>query len=338
MNRTPTFQEAVTYFLGRHLPSLGVSRNTILAYRDTLKIMLRYASTVQGISPSKMSMSKFTVTFVTGFLDWLCSEKKCSSRTRNQRLACIHSLCRYIELESPETLSEVSRILTVRNKRETHRLVPYLSEHEMKLMLASPRTSTKIGRRDLALMTLLYDSGARVQELADIRIKDIRLESPALVVLHGKGDKYREVPLMHGTCDILRRYLVERAHDVSGTTPDAYLFTSQRGDKVTRWGVTHVIRKYETELRKKGTMKLRFPVTPHVFRHTKAMHALKAGVPLIYIRDLLGHCSVSTTEIYARADVEAKRKALEKVFVDIDEQKIPDWHEDKSLMNWLENL
>jgi len=340
MREQYSFQEMVTQFLGRHLPASGVSKNTLKAYRDTIKLMLEFASGTCGITPVKMSVESFTANFVSQFLTWLIETRKCSPRTRNQRLAGIHSFCKYIQFRSPETLVEIGKILSIRKMRETHKLVPYLTTEEMKIMLAAPDVATKSGRRDLAILTALYDSGARVQELSDIRIKDVRLENPALIVLHGKGNKYREVPIMKRTQDILRRHIAERTANLpfSVSADTLYLFGSQRNDKISRWGITHVIKKYERSLRKAGKLNLPFQITPHVFRHTKAMHALKAGVPLIYIRDLLGHNSVTTTEIYARANVDEKRKALENIFVDIGAAKLPDWREDKSLMDWLSRL
>lgn len=338
MREQYSFQEMVTQFLGRHLPASGVSANTLKAYRDTIKLMLEFAYGTCGITPVKMSIESFTADFVLRFLTWLIETRKCSPRTRNQRLAGIHSFCKYVQFKSPETLVEIGKIMSIRKMRETHKLVPYLTTEEMKIMLAAPNVATKSGRRDLAIMTTLYDSGARVQELSDIRVKDVRLENPALIVLHGKGDKYREVPILKRTQDILRRYIAERTANLPLPVDALYLFGSQRNAKISRWGITHVIKKYERSLHKAGKLNLPFQITLHVFRHTKAMHALKAGVPLIYIRDLLGHNSVTTTEIYARANVDEKRKALENVFVDVGTAKLPDWREDKNLMDWLNSL
>jgi len=181
---------------------------------------------------------------------------------------------------------------------------------------------------------VLYDTGARVQEVCDLRVRDVRLEHPALVVLTGKGQKARHVPLLGNTVNLLRTYMQENGMLQNGKS-DMPLFHNQRRNALTRGGITHILKKYMLAIQDKGVTG---KVTPHVLRHSKAMHLLKAGVNIVYIRDILGHVSIKTTEMYARVDMESKRKILESVYSDITPEKLPDWNKDENLLNFLENL
>ena len=154
----------------------------------------------------------------------------------------------------------------------------------------------------MVLLSVLYDTGARVQELVDIKLKHIRLDKPAVVTLHGKGNKTRQVPIMPSTVNLLRSYLASNKGNSGPARGDTPLFVNQRGEVLSRWGVSHIIDKYVRKAQENGELCVGFPITPHVFRHSKAMHMLHAGINLFYIRDILGHVDVSTTEIYARAD------------------------------------
>jgi site-specific recombinase XerD len=200
--------------------------------------------------------------------------------------------------------------------------------------LKQPNWQTKDGRRDVTLLSMLYDTGARVQEICDLRVKDVRLEYPALVTLTGKGCKSRHVPLVGNTVNLLKTYMQENDMRQNGKQ-DMPLFFNQRHTALTRKGITHILQKYADEL--KGT-DIPQKVSPHMLRHSKALHLLKAGVNLLMIRDILGHASIQTTEIYARVDMETKRKVLENVYADITPEKLPDWNQDKNLLDFLGNL
>ena len=189
------------------------------------------------------------------------------------------------------------------------------------------------------ILSVLYDSGARVQELVDIRIKDVRTEAPAIITLHGKGNKVRQVPIMSSTAELLKNYL-EKYKPVTGIAKgDQPLFINQKKQSLSRWGVTYIINKYVEKAKENTDFKVDFNVTPHVFRHSKAVHMVRAGINLIYIRDFLGHVDCCTTEIYARIDTETKRNAIEKACKDIfPEEKTTDWTADENLMSFLETL
>lgn len=198
-----------------------------------------------------------------------------------------------------------------------------------------PNTTKMWGRRDQVLLCLLYDTGARVQEIIDLTIGDIRLESPTTVKLTGKGRKRRTVPLMSQTALLLKNYLDEqKLMEKKSSCP---VFFNRQQKKLTRKGVTYILGKYVKQAAEVTSMPT-FNITPHIFRHTKAMHLLNADVNMFYIRDILGHVDISTTEIYARVDAEKKRAILEKISSDSMPSKLPSWQEDRSLMTWLKNL
>ena len=199
-----------------------------------------------------------------------------------------------------------------------------------------PDTSTRKGRRHLVLLTVLYDTAARVSELTNICLKDVRLEPPAIITLHGKGGKIRSVPLMKQTVTLLREYLAENGI-LPQRNPDFPLFWNSRRQKLTRSGVTFILQKY-AEMAQSVSPEVPGRITPHVMRHTKAMNLVQADVNPIYIKDLLGHADISTTEIYARADSEAKRAALEKAAATLELPTASAWERDAELIEWLSSL
>lgn len=213
----------------------------------------------------------------------------------------------------------------------------YLTPDNIRLLLNQPDTSTKRGRRNLTLLSLLYDSGARVQEIADLTVESVRLEPPAQVKLIGKGSKARVVPLMQNTVNLLKGYLEENDLLLSHKFQFP-LFSNSRNEKLTRAGISYILGKYAIAAKKQSNT---FPepnlITPHILRHSKAMHLLEAGVNLVYIRDILGHVDIATTEVYARANLAMKQAALEKVS-NISNVNIPSWLNNDSLLEWLNNF
>ncbi|MBI2266888.1 MAG: tyrosine-type recombinase/integrase [Armatimonadetes bacterium] len=210
--------------------------------------------------------------------------------------------------------------------------------HEaLEAILNQPDRKTSAGRRDLLLLTVLYDSGARVQELTDLLVRDIRLTQPATITLRGKGRKVRHVTLMSRTAILLKNYLEERRLTAADRS-DYPLFFNSRRQKLTRAGVSYIIDKYVKAVKEQNTILLPDKVSPHVFRHTKAMHLLQANVNLVYIRDFLGHASVTTSEIYARADARMKRLALEQAYSLAVINDVPAWQDDQDLLSWLQKV
>lgn len=206
----------------------------------------------------------------------------------------------------------------------------------MRSILSQPDLSTRYGLRDAAILSLLYDSGARVQELVDLRVRDIRIDTPATVTLTGKGKKTRTVPIMKQSLDLLKIYM-ERFNCFEKLNYDKPLFFNRQNGRLTRSGITYILKKHVALAGNDMTMP-DSAISPHVFRHTKAMHMLRADINLYYIRDFLGHVDVATTEVYARADAEMKRTALEKANLDVVPSHPSAWTTDVELLNWLKGL
>jgi integrase/recombinase XerD len=323
-------------FLTAHLAGLrGCSPNTVASYRDTFKLLIVFFRDDRSIPPEKLALDCIDVTAITGFLDWLEASRHNSVSTRNQRLAAISSFYRWMQSQDPARMACCQDILAIPAKKQAQPGVNHLSVEQTRRLLAQPDRSTRRGRRDATLLATLYDTAARVQELADLTVRDIRLETPAMAALTGKGDKTRHVPLGDNTAALLNAYLAEYRLNAPGHD-DRAVFVNQHGRKLSRGGIAWIIRKYQAMT---GDAALaNAELSPHVLRHSKAMHLYDAGVPLPYIRDILGHVDLSTTEIYARASTEAKRRALEAAYVDIVSDDLPEWNQDPGLLNWLATL
>lgn len=332
------FSYGLTNYLSKYLPSeVGCSSNTIKSYRDTFSLFLRFCNQVYNIKPEKITLSIMNREIVESFLTWLQEERGNSNSTRNQRLAAIHAFCKYLQYEQPHELFHLQGIIAIPVKKMDKPVVSYLSIEAIKFLLKQPNRKTTKGRRDLVLLSLLYDSGARVQEISDLKVADIRTEYPATVKLKGKGNKTRIVPLMKPIVNLLIQYLKENRLD-SPNCKEYLLFTNSSGRKLTRSGIAFILKKYFNMIREKKSLILPKSISPHVVRHSKAMHLLQSGIDLIYIRDILGHVSIQTTEIYARADSSTKRKALEKVNSSIKTENISKWKKNNELLTWLKEL
>lgn len=332
------FAYHLTNYLGKYLPGhIGVSPNTIKSYRDTFSILLRYYKDEKGLPPERLLLKDLTREHIEDFLSWLESERKCGISTRNQRLSAIHAFFKYLQYEVPESLGDFQKVISIPTKRKPTKSFDYLTLEGVQTILAQPEQSTRNGYKDLVLLTLMYDSGARVQEIADLTVADLRLDNPATVKLTGKGNKTRIVPLMSRTADLLRIYI---EHNGFCNTPldSRSLFYSRKKDKITRSGISYILRKYTEMARIERAEVIPKKVTPHTFRHSKAMHLLQSGVNLVYIRDVLGHSDIKTTEIYARADTSMKRKALMNANQPEVDSSIPVWQKDPDLLSWLQNL
>lgn len=333
------FAYHLTGFLTKHLPwTVGASQNTIRAYRDTFSLLLRFCQHTRGMAIERIVLADLDKILVEDFLNWLVTARRCCESTRNQRLAAIHSFCRYMQLQDPVRLHFYQQILAIPAKKAKVTSVNYLSLEGMQAILDAPDTEKHGGRRDAVLLSLLYDLGARVQELADLTVGDVRLSEPATVRLTGKGNRSRIVPLMKPSTELVKQYLAENhLNDFSKRAHP--LFSNRSNDKLTRFGIEYILKKYVTAVRNSSPGLLPDSVSPHTIRHSKAMHLHQAGVDIVYIRDLLGHSSIRTTEIYARTDSLMKRRALEAV---IDKTakpaSLPSWQQDGDLLAWLKNL
>lgn len=326
-------------FLTDHLAGeRDLSPQTIASYRDAIKLLLTWFRDVEGTPPEKLRLADLDRARVLSFLDWLETERHNSAATRNQRLAVIKSLARYTAVERPEFLDQATQILAIKQKKTPATDMGHLTGDEVKALLAEPDPATRRGLRDTVLLSMLYDTAARVQEICDLNASDVRAARPMVVTLRGKGSKTRRVPLMDPTARLIKDYLDRRAPHLGVGADADPLFNGPQHTRLTRWGVTKVLARHVQSLRRRDpSYAAGLNVTPHTIRRTRAMHLLQAGVNLIYIRDLLGHVDVSTTEIYARADTEAKRNAIESAYQSLTPEPLPDWTADQDLLEWLDH-
>ena len=239
--------------------------------------------------------------------------------------------------EDPARLLQYQQVLAMRQRKGKSGAMVTPGRDGLAAILRDPGMSTSRGRRDTALLTVLYDSAARVSELCGITLRDLRLDDPAVVTLRGKGRKVRTVPLMHATAGLLREYVSEAYPGLGPRDLDKPLFPNPRGDHLTRAGVADILARHADGARKSGA-DIPEGVSPHSFRHQRAIDLLESGVNLVYIRDLLGHRSVTTTEIYATVSTARKRELLEKAATAPRVGEYPDWTADKDLMAWLKAL
>jgi integrase/recombinase XerD len=323
-------------FLTSHLAGLrGYSTNTIVSYRDAFKLLICYFRDERSVPPDKLTLELIDAAAITAFLDWLRTSRHNSASTCNQRLAAIDSFFSWMQSQDPTRMACCQDILAIPASKHDRPAVAHLSVEQTRQLLAAPDRSTRKGRRDATLLATLYDTAARVQELADLTIRDLRLDHPAMAALTGKGRKSRHVPIDASTTALLTAYLAERHLD-GASHEDHPVFFNQHRSKLSRGGIAWILRKYQTRTADPALANAR--LSPHILRHSRAMHLYDGGVPLPYIRDILGHVDLSTTEIYARASTEAKRKALEAAYADVITADLPEWNQDPELLNWLTNL
>lgn len=336
--RPTDFSKSLTDFLVRYLPGeKGVSKHTIASYRDTFVLFLIFFKDKHGIPAERLNLKQITKEIVVDFLNWIEQERKCCTATRNVRLAALHSFFQYLQYQNPENLSEWQRILSIPVKKTEKSSINYLSLEGIRLLLEEPDQSTRRGRRDLALLSLMYESAARVQEIIDLTPSMIRLDVPCTVKLIGKGNKARIVPILEAQVKLLKAYMTEQKllEPYANMYP---LFSNSKKEKLTRAGVNYILVKYARQARMKKSFLIPEKLSCHCLRHSKSMHLLQAGVNLIYIRDILGHTSVQVTEVYARTDSYQKRKAIEQAYTDVTPQEAPSWLTNDDLLEWLKSF
>ena len=296
-----------SFFTDRLFRQRRASPHTIAAYRDSFRLLLRFANERLGKAPSDLALDDLTVPFIGDFLDSLETGRKNSARTRNIRLAAIHSFFRYVALEEPAQAMLCQRILAIPAKRHQRRPIEFLHREEIDALLAVTDTSTWIGRRDRTLFLLAVQTGLRVSELVGLRCQDIVLGTGAHVHCLGKGRKERCTPLRAETVKMLHAWLRQRRGH-----PEDPLFLSIRGGKLSRDAIERLLRKYAAAAARTRASLKRKKVSPHVLRHTAAMDLLQHGVDRSVIALWLGHESVETTQMYLHADMRLKEQALSR--------------------------
>ncbi len=333
-----TFATALRAFFAQHLTlTRGLSPRTVSSYRDTFVLLLRFLAVRHGREVVNLELQHLRADDVLAFLDHLETERKNSVATRNARLAAIHAFARFLATRDPEQVQEAQRLLAIPIKRGPTRAVDYLEGDEIRAMLEAVTPSRRDHIRDRALLLALFNTGARVQELLDIRASDLQLDRPTFVRLRGKGRKERLCPLWPETTDALRALL--RVTPVS-TVEVVPIFRNHRGEPMTRFGVRYLLRRYAERARTAAPGLAAKRVHPHAWRHSSAVHLLRAGVDLVTISHWLGHASIETTNRYAPVDLETKREALERAgpVTGAPKSAVTAWRADTSVLEWLESL
>lgn len=311
----------------------NASHHTVVSYRDTWRLFLRHVAAQKSKLVSNLVLSDLTAAEVLAFLKYSEAERKVSIGTRNCRLAAIRSFFGFLMGRDPLAAAQCAEVLRIPSKRAVRRELCYLGTDEVEAILSQPDRSTVEGQRDHALLALLYNTGARIQEELDLCPRAIRLESPAQVRLLGKGRKERTCPLWPETVDLLKALLKRQPR-----SDDQPVFVNRYGHALGAAGVRFKLKQYVEAAAKKIPTLAGKDISPHSFRHTVAVHLVAAGVDVTVIRSWLGHAHLDTTNHYARASVETKREALEKIAKSSRPGKPPRWKRDAELMAWLDAL
>jgi len=315
----------------------GLRPSSLKSYRDSAKLFLLFLAEKTGHKVSRLTLADLTCAQVLAFLQSLETHRGNQVRTRNQRLAAIRDLFDYLARRVPEMLKEAQHVAAIPTKRTTPAETFFLEQDEMQSLFASLPAKGSAALRDRVLLLFLYNTGARVQEVADLRYKNLELQGQPRVHLHGKGDKWRVCPLWKETVALLKQLLAERStHD-----PERAVFVSLQGLALTRFGIYKIVRRHTRSLLKSDESPRR--ISPHTFRHTSAVHLLEAGVEVNVIRGWLGHVSLDTTNRYAEINIRMKQAALEACQPPASASSEacplkPVWREDVELMKWLKTL
>ena len=317
----------------------GLRQASIKSYRDAMILFLNFIAKTTHRKISRLRLTDLTCEQTISFLKYLEEQRGNQIATRNQRLAALHTFFEYAAGRTPEILIEAQRVAAIPFKRtpppETH----FLERDDMEDLFASLPTAGHSALRNRILLLFLYNTGARVQEVAELRVDNLDLGPPAKVRLHGKGDKWRVCPLWAETASLLKMLLEKRG---TTTTPQQPVFTSPQGRALTRFGIYKIVRRLTQSVDKRKINGKKMVVSPHVLRHTTAVHLLEAGVEVNVIRSWLGHVSLDTTNRYAEISLRAKENALQLCEPPVTSSEAshrkPVWRDDKKLLKWLEEL
>ena len=322
-------------FLLEHLVGeRNLSQNTQRSYRDTVALLMPFVSKKLRKPVDELTVTDLNAELLRSFLADLEITRNCGITTRNQRLAAIHALAQFVGMHSPEHIAWSGQIRAIPFKKTGRRLIPYLEKPEMDALLNAPDQSTAQGRRDYLLLLFLYNSGARADEAAQLRIADLELglsdRDYSSVRIRGKGNKLRQCPLWPLTVKQLRAVTAGRA-------PTERVFLNRRGQPLTRFGLHALVKRYALRVSKEIPAIAIKRISPHSIRHTSATHLLRAGVDIDTIRSWLGHVSVDTTNVYAETDLEMKAKALAHCEIK-GPKRMKRWRHDPGLMSFLKSL
>ncbi|MDB4516791.1 site-specific integrase [Crocinitomicaceae bacterium] len=322
------------YLMEHMVGERNLARNTQRSYRDTFQLLLPTIARRARKAVDRLNVTDVSADRVRQFLGELEEKRGCGIATRNQRLAAIHALARFIGSHAPELVEWCGQVRTVPFKKAPQALITYLEQSEMDALLATPDMTTAQGRRDHALLLFLYNSGARADETAQVQIGDLALPQVpdrdlASVLIRGKGNKPRRCPLWAQTVH-------ELVALVQGRDPSEHVFLNRCGRPITRFGIHALVERSVARAVTKEPSLAAKRVSPHTIRHTTATHLLRSGVDINTIRAWLGHVSLVTTNVYAEVDLEMKAKALANC--EVEGKKTIAWKKDKGLMEFLRKL
>lgn len=325
----------VQTFFQSYLPTeRGLSRHTIRSYRDTLKLFLGFLSQRRKRKIEGVSLDDLTAANVLSFLNSIEKHRENSIRTRNQRLAVLKTFFSYLLTQDVSRANQYERVSHLTMKRMPYRPVEYLTEDEMQALLDSINRDSMQGIRDHAILLMLYNTGARVQELCDLRLRDLRFEKPHLAILTGKGQKTRQVPLWAGTVQAVLDYL----NTDDPRAPEDFLFRGKRDEPLSRFGIRYLVQAQVKRAAAGCKTLAEKRVGPHTLRHTTAMHLLQSGVDIAVIKAWLGHVDLNTTHGYVEIDMKMKEQALNKAGKPFANSIRAMLHQEKNVLKWLESL
>ena len=314
-----------SYYLSKFLKDYliverNMSKHTIRSYKKAFQILIDFLVNIKGFQLKDITFEKVTRDIILEFLNYLEDDKKNNIRTRNQRLASIKSFYQYCAIDEIENIDNIRKILSIKAKKEVKKVMTYLTEEELNKVFNNIDTTTIKGRRNLTLLVLLYDTAARASEMNNLKLEDIHLEEK-YIILTGKGNKQRIVSMMDQTQQLLIKYIKEN------NITTGYLF-NKKGRKMNNDFIKDII---------KSSIKIEKIISPHTFRHTRAVHLLDKGVNIVYIQELLGHASINTTMEYAKVIEKEKFEAIKKANPQIDDQ-LSDWNDNADLLSQLLSL
>ena len=320
-----SFDACLSNFFNKYLSlELNSSKNTIISYKCTFSLLINYLIKEKDFKLNDITFEKINKDVILSFLDYLENNKSNSINTRNQRLGAIKSFYQYslTLTENIDQIYNIKQILNIKNKKFTKKTQDYLTKEEIKLIFDSINTNKEIGRRNLTILVLLYDSAARADEIVNLCVEDIRYYDNQ-IILNGKGNKKRVVPIMDETIELLNQYLKD-----NNINYGKIFKVSEKNNTFIKDIIKSVTK----------SLSINKNITPHTFRRTRATHLLEAGVSIIYIKDLLGHSSIETTEEYLKINNKYKNEAIKKANELLSKTSLPDWSKDETLLNQLLNL
>ncbi|MGI8568277.1 MAG: tyrosine-type recombinase/integrase [Methylocella sp.] len=337
---TPLLGSILASFFNDYLKlQRGLRPNSITSYADAMRLFLQFAVSTNKKKITQLGLDDLQADAVSQFLTSLEERRSNAAQSRNQRLAALRTFFEYVGQRFPERLDQAQKVAAIPRKRAQPPETIFLERDEVEGALARVPGDGRHALRDRTLLLFLYNTGSRVQEAADLRASDVHFEPNPRVHLHGKGDKWRVCPLWKETAALLNRLLTEQR---AGDSTDRAVFTGATEVALTRFGIYKIVRRYTPQVVKKGSDGRSRAVSPHVWRHSTAVHLLEAGVEVNVIRAWLGHVSLETTNRYAEITLRTKRAALEKCIIPAaPEERMPRkpaWQTDAALLNWLQSL